>query len=121
MALRSAFAGSLAAAALLAGAPSVAPAQCRLCPEPTTRLTEGDDDGSIRLEVNGEVRQDGDLGQMIWGIEEMIQILSEHDLLLPGDLIMTGTPAGVGPVGPGDRMTASIDGLGSIEVTLVRG
>lgn len=51
MALRSAFAGSLAAAALLAGASSVAPAQCRLCPEPTTRLTEGDDDGSIRLEV----------------------------------------------------------------------
>ena len=77
--------------------------------------------GAIRLEVNGEVRQDGDLGQMIWGVEEMIQILSEHDLLLPGDLIMTGTPAGVGPVGRGDRMTASIEGLGGIEVTLTGG
>ena len=77
--------------------------------------------GPIRLEVDGKVRQEGDLGQMIWGIEEMIQILSEHDMLLPGDLIMTGTPAGVGAVRPGDTMTASIEGLGSIEVTLTRG
>jgi fumarylpyruvate hydrolase len=76
--------------------------------------------GRIRLEVDGEVRQDGDLAQMIWGVEEMIQILSEQDLLLPGDLIMTGTPSGVGAVAPGQRMTGSIEGLGSLEVTLSR-
>ncbi|HEX6141085.1 MAG TPA: fumarylacetoacetate hydrolase family protein [Geminicoccaceae bacterium] len=75
-------------------------------------------EGAIRLEVDSEVRQDGDLAQMIWGVEEMIQILSEHDLLLPGDLIMTGTPAGVGPVRPRQRMTGSIAGLGAIEVTM---
>jgi fumarylpyruvate hydrolase len=74
--------------------------------------------GRIRFAVNGEVRQDGDLAQMIWSIEEMIEIISRHDRLLPGDLIFTGTPSGVGPVRAGDRMRASIDGLGELEVTI---
>lgn len=77
--------------------------------------------GSIRLAVNGAERQAGDLAQMIWSVEEIIAILSRQDHLLAGDLVFTGTPEGVGPVGPGDRMTVEIAGVGGLEVTLTRG
>lgn len=77
------------------------------------------DHGRIQLLVNGERRQDGDLNQMIWKVPEMIAHLSEYFELAAGDVIMSGTPAGVGAVKRGDRMEASIEGLGSITVTVV--
>ena len=70
--------------------------------------------GSIRLAVNGETRQDADLADMIWSVPEIIAILSRSMEIRPGDLIMTGTPAGVGALVPGDACTVSIAGLGSI-------
>jgi fumarylpyruvate hydrolase len=74
--------------------------------------------GAIRLTVNGEVRQDGDLGQMIWSVGEAIAELSRLFTLAPGDVIFTGTPSGVGPVRPGDRLDASIEGVGTLGVTV---
>jgi len=76
------------------------------------------DAGAVRLTVNGEVRQDGDLAQMIWKVPEMIAILSGLFDLKPGDLIMTGTPSGVGPVVPGDRLHGAIEGVGELAVTV---
>jgi len=74
--------------------------------------------GRIWLEVNGETRQDGDLSQMIWGVPEIIQCLSGFFKLQPGDLIFTGTPAGVSPVVRGDRLRGGIEGLDILEITL---
>ncbi len=74
--------------------------------------------GRVELKVNGEVRQEGDLNQMIWKVPEMISYLSEYFELAPGDVILSGTPSGVGPVVKGDMMELSIDGLGSITVTV---
>lgn len=73
-------------------------------------------DGAIRLTVNGETRQAGALRDMIWSPAEIIAELSALEPLLPGDLIFTGTPAGVGPVQIGDRMEATIDGLTPLRV-----
>lgn len=75
--------------------------------------------GAIWLEANGERRQEGDLNQMIWKVPEIISYLSELFTLAPGDLIMTGTPAGVGPVARGDRLHGHVDGVGDLEVTVV--
>jgi fumarylpyruvate hydrolase len=72
----------------------------------------------IALEVNGQVRQDGRLDQLIWSIPEIVAHLSRYYHLGPGDLVYTGTPAGVGPVKPGDRIRGTIDGLRPIEVTI---
>ena len=77
-------------------------------------------EGRIRLTVNGAERQSGDLAQMIWSVEEVIAILSKYDRLLPGDLVFTGTPAGVGAVSPGHTMLGEIEGVGQLEVTLTR-
>ncbi len=77
------------------------------------------DHGRIELKVNGETRQEGDLNQMIWKVPEMVSHLSEYFELAPGDIILSGTPAGVGPVVKGDRIEASIEGLGSISVAVV--
>jgi fumarylpyruvate hydrolase len=74
--------------------------------------------GAIWLQVNGEIRQEGDLDQLIWKVPEMISILSKLFVLQPGDLIMTGTPSGVGPVIRGDRLHGHIDGVGDLEVTV---
>ncbi len=74
--------------------------------------------GAIRLSVNGTVRQDGDLNQMIWKVPEMISYLSRLFTLAPGDLIFAGTPAGVGAVEKGDVMQAHIDGLEDIAVAV---
>ncbi len=76
------------------------------------------DQGKVELKVNGEVRQQGDLNQMIWKVPEMISYLSEYFELAPGDVILSGTPSGVGPVTKGDVMTATIDGLGSITINV---
>lgn len=74
--------------------------------------------GPISLSVNGATRQRGDVAQMIWNVAEIVANLSQHYALAPGDLIFTGTPAGVGPVLPGDRMVAAIAGLGEISFTI---
>ncbi|WP_439507757.1 fumarylacetoacetate hydrolase family protein [Yoonia sp.] len=76
------------------------------------------DSGAITLKVNGELRQQGDLNQLIWKTSEMISYLSEYFELAAGDVIMTGTPSGVGPVVKGDVMEMEIAGLGSLTVTV---
>ncbi|PRX38126.1 fumarylpyruvate hydrolase [Meinhardsimonia xiamenensis] len=76
-------------------------------------------EGAITLKVNGELRQEGDLNQMIWKVPEMIAYLSEYFELAPGDVILSGTPAGVGPVVRGDVMEVAIDGLGAMKVRVV--
>lgn len=72
----------------------------------------------IMLTQNGEVRQQADLGQMIWSVPELIAELSKLYHLAPGDLIYTGTPAGVGPIAPGDRLVGSIEGLTELTLTI---
>ena len=74
------------------------------------------EEGAITLKVNGELRQEGDLNQLIWKVPEMISYLSEYFELAAGDVIMSGTPSGVGPVVRGDTMEIAIDGLGSMTV-----
>lgn len=73
--------------------------------------------GRIWLAVNGEVKQDGDIAAMIWPVADIVSICSQSIELRPGDLIFTGTPAGVGPILPGDRLTGGVDGIGDIEIT----
>jgi fumarylpyruvate hydrolase len=75
-------------------------------------------EGAVLLKVNGDVRQEGDLNQMIWKVAEMISYLSEYFELAAGDVIQSGTPAGVGPVERGDIMEMSVAGLGSASVTV---
>ena len=75
--------------------------------------------GGIRLSVNGSVRQDGDLADMIWSPAEIIHYLSGLWTLCPGDLIFTGTPAGVGACRVGDHLEAVVAGLASLDVHLV--
>lgn len=72
----------------------------------------------IRLAVNGEVKQDGDIADLIWDCAEIIAYLSRFERLLPGDLIFTGTPAGVGAVVPGDVIDVTIEGLEPLHVTI---
>lgn len=74
--------------------------------------------GRIRLAVNGETRQDGDIADMIWSAPEIIAILSTYVRLEAGDLIFTGTPAGVGPIRPGDRISGGIEGVGGVELAI---
>ena len=76
-------------------------------------------EGLIDLKVNGLLKQKGNLNQMIWKTAEMINYLSEYYELAAGDLIMSGTPAGVGPIVKGDVMTGSIAGMGALIVTVV--
>jgi fumarylpyruvate hydrolase len=72
------------------------------------------------LTVDGAVRQEADLADLIWSVPEIVSILSESWTLQPGDLIFTGTPAGVGAVVPGAVMHAEIDGLPALDVTVVK-
>ena len=74
------------------------------------------DEGPVVLRVNGEVRQEGDLNQLIWKVPEMIAYLSEYFELAAGDVILSGTPSGVGPVSIGDTMVLSIAGLDDLTV-----
>ena len=74
--------------------------------------------GRIALKVNGAVKQDGDLNQMIWNMPETIWKLSEMVELAAGDIIMTGTPAGVSALKPGDKIEAEIEGVGTLRVTI---
>lgn len=72
--------------------------------------------GSITLDLDGVEKQRGDLAQMIWNVPEIIANLSSSFTLAAGDLIMTGTPAGVGPVLPGHRLHGQIEGVGELTV-----
>ena len=74
--------------------------------------------GRIWLEVNGELRQESDLSRMIWDVPHIIAALSQLYTLEPGDLIFTGTPAGVGPLKPGDRLEGGIEGLEVLRNTI---
>ncbi len=74
--------------------------------------------GEIWLKINGDVRQSGDLNQMIWKIPEMIATLSTLFTLQAGDVILTGTPAGVGPVQRDDRLHGHIEGIGTLRVNI---
>ncbi len=74
--------------------------------------------GAIGLSVNGSVRQKGDLAELIWNVDETIEHLSTAWTLQPGDLIFTGTPAGVGAVVAGDTMEATVAGLGALRVAV---
>ncbi|HEX6796011.1 MAG TPA: fumarylacetoacetate hydrolase family protein [Casimicrobiaceae bacterium] len=79
-------------------------------------LTHGD----VTLRVNGEVRQHGDLSDMIWDVPHMIEFLSRLYRLEPGDLIFTGTPSGVGPVVPGDKLEGRIADLAPLSIEIVK-
>ncbi|MBX6425210.1 MAG: fumarylacetoacetate hydrolase family protein [Variibacter sp.] len=74
--------------------------------------------GRIVLKQNGVVKQDGDLSQMIWNVPEIINQLSQQVGLEAGDVIMTGTPAGVGQIAVGDRLECEVEGVGRLAVTI---
>jgi fumarylpyruvate hydrolase len=74
--------------------------------------------GRIWIAVDGQVKQDSDIAKLIWPVPDIISIASRSMELRPGDLIMTGTPEGVGPVQRGEVMTGGIDGLGEIRISV---
>lgn len=76
------------------------------------------DDAAIKLSVNGDVRQDANVSLMIWNTKEIIAKISQQHRLRPGDVIMTGTPAGVGAVVTGDVIDCAVDGLAPLKVTI---
>ena len=80
------------------------------------RLGASPEAGAIALTVDGAVRQSGDLSMMIWNVAEIIATLSTYVALAPGDLIFTGTPAGVGPIKPGQAVRGTLVGVEPIEV-----
>lgn len=77
------------------------------------------DKGAIWLKVNGVIKQSGDLSEMIWAVPETVSILSRFFKLRPGDLIYTGTPAGVGPVVKGDLIEGGIDGVDNLKIKII--
>jgi len=74
--------------------------------------------GAIWVDVNGARRQTGDLADLIWDVPHTLAFLSQYYELMPGDLVFTGTPSGVGPVVAGDRLDGGIDGLGTLAVAI---
>lgn len=68
----------------------------------------------IRTRVDGELRQDGSTADMIHPIARLVSYISEFTTLLPGDVVLTGTPAGVGPMGPGQRVSVEIESIGTL-------
>jgi len=71
--------------------------------------------GRIWLEVNGALRQEGDISDMIWNVRDILRELATWFSLQPGDLVFTGTPAGVGRLAPGDRVSGGVEGIGLLE------
>jgi fumarylpyruvate hydrolase len=74
--------------------------------------------GRISVEVNGTLRQKGDLADMIWNVPHVLHFLSQYYELLPGDLVFTGTPAGVAAVSPGDVLVGRIESLGELKIRI---
>ena len=87
---------------------------------PVTRVEETGvmTTGHVRLDLNGETKQDADISLLLWKIDEIIAKISEQHALMPGDIIMTGTPAGVGAVVSGDVLDCSVDGLAPMQVRI---
>lgn len=77
--------------------------------------------GTISLAVDGVQRQSADLADLLWPVPQLVAMLSRSVALRPGDLVFTGTPAGVGPLQPGDRIEAGVAGIGRIDMTVQRG
>jgi fumarylpyruvate hydrolase len=75
--------------------------------------------GRMWLRVNGEIKQDTDIAEMIWSVPEQIAFLSQYYTLEPGDIILTGTPAGVGRTKVGDELVAAVEGLGELTVKII--
>jgi fumarylpyruvate hydrolase len=75
--------------------------------------------GRITLRVNGEARQGADIGEMIWDVPHLVANLSSYVTLKPGDLIFTGTPAGVAAASRGDRLEGEIEGVAKVVTTIV--
>ena len=75
--------------------------------------------GSITLKVNSNIRQQGDISEMIWSVAEIISILSKFFYLFPGDLIFTGTPSGVGIINKGDILEGTIEQLTKLEIKIL--
>ncbi|MGO1885252.1 MAG: fumarylacetoacetate hydrolase family protein, partial [Citricoccus sp.] len=93
---------------------------CPLGPWIETRLKSADtEDLGIRMEVDGALVQDGRTADMVFGVREIVSAVSQAFTLLPGDVILTGTPAGVGLVEAGQRTEATVEGIGSL-ATLYR-
>jgi len=86
---------------------------CPLGPWIETQLADPDDVGIV-TRVNGEVRQDGSTNEMIWSVNDLVARASEAFTLLPGDVILTGTPAGVGLVAEGDNVEIEVEGIGTL-------
>lgn len=76
------------------------------------------EDARIWLAANGQTRQEANISDLIWSVDELVATLSEGITLAPGDLIMTGTPAGVGPCGVNDVLTGGVDGIATLQVTI---
>jgi len=74
--------------------------------------------GAIWLKVNGEIKQQADLKELLWPVPDIIVYLSKLWVLKPGDLVYTGTPAGVGPVKPGDQLHGGVEGVDEIKITI---
>lgn len=85
---------------------------------PVTPAAQALTSGSITLEINGELRQSGNLEDLIWPVDEVLKHLADYVELQAGDLIYTGTPSGVGPIAPGDCLRAKIEGLTPLEITV---
>jgi len=75
--------------------------------------------GALTLKLNGEIRQNGDIGQMTWPVPDIIAFLSKFVALAPGDLIYTGTPAGVGKLVAGDRVEIEVEGVAKLAFTMI--
>lgn len=88
-----------------------------IIPKAETGLLER---GGISLRVNGAQRQNSDISQMIWSVPEIISELSRLFELHAGDIIFTGTPSGVGPVQPGDKLQAAIEGVGELSLQVYK-
>jgi fumarylpyruvate hydrolase len=76
------------------------------------------EDARIWLAVNDVIKQDSNIDKLIWSVPEMISILSKTITLLPGDVIYTGTPEGVGPINKGDKVSGGVDGIGEVSITI---
>ena len=75
-------------------------------------------DVSIVTRVNGEIKQDGRTSNMVFAIPKLIEFVTSYVTMLPGDVIMTGTPSGIGPLAGGDRLSVEIEGIGTLEVSV---
>ena len=95
--------------------PSTIPRPAARCSRPRRSAIPAK--GKIWLSVNGTERQNGDLTELIWSVPEIIWQLSQQVSLAAGDIIMTGTPAGVAALSPGDKIECGVDGVGTLKVT----